>query len=303
MTTREKLGKAPQVWYRGEGARFLPEQKHLAASKNPIKEFYLDGWLPEGPFITKNTTVLTIGSCFARHIRRYMLKLGIKQYHVKPAHKRIPIVHASAGLNTTFAVRQQFEWAWEDRTFDEALWFDGEKNKVEALEEYREETKRAFNQTDVFIITLGLSEVWYNKKTGDVFWRGIPVTQHDPELHGFRVSTVQENVDNLNEIIVLGKKHKPGAKFIFTLSPVPLAATFRPISCITANSVSKAILRVAVDEIMNQHKDNGVYYWPSYEMIRETPEWAYRADNRHVKPGIIDNMMTRFARYYIDLKS
>ena len=36
---------------------------------------------------------------------------------------------------------------------------------------------------------------------------------------------------------------------------VPLAATFRGVSCVTANAASKAILRVAVDELMREEEE------------------------------------------------
>jgi len=291
--------KRRQTWYRGDVVNFLPTFKHLTEYEDPIEEFHLKGFLPEEAFISRDTLVMTFGSCFADHIRGYLGNLGVKQHLIK--YKRIPIVHANAALNTTFVLLQQFEWAWEGRTFDEALWFDDSTNEIEALEAYREETRKAFDKTDVFIITLGLSEVWYNKKTGDVFWRGIPVTRHDPELHGFRLSTVEENTDNINKIIALGKKHNPNARFIFTLSPVPLLATFRWVNCIAANSVSKAILRVAIDQVMEEHRGQGVYYWPSYEMIKEGGVWPYKADNRHVKDEILNTMMERFAKYYVNL--
>ena len=49
------------------------------------------------------------------------------------------------------------------------------------------------------------------------------------------------------------RKNNKNASIIFTLSPVPLKATFRNMSCTVANSVSKAILRVALDEIFNKY--------------------------------------------------
>jgi hypothetical protein len=97
------------------------------------------------------------------------------------------------------------------------------------------------------------------------------------------VSSVGENVANLREIVRLIRKHVPRAAIVFTLSPVllsadgllhqvpallllprmtsdclphqvPLAATFRGVSCVTANAASKAILRVAVDELMREEE-------------------------------------------------
>ena len=36
-------------------------------------------------------------------------------------------------------------------------------------QDIRDRTRAIFDRTDVFIITLGLSEVWSNKQTGEVF--------------------------------------------------------------------------------------------------------------------------------------
>jgi hypothetical protein len=84
---------------------------------------------------------------------------------------------------------------------------------------------------------------------------------------------------------------------VLTLSPVPLMATFRPISCITASSVSKAILRVAIDLAMNLEKE-GVYYFPSYEMVTAGFADPYRDDNRHPREEIVERVMAVFERRY-----
>ena len=54
---------------------------------------------------------------------------------------------------------------------------------------------------DTFIFTLGVSEIWYDKVSGEAFWRAIPVELFDEDRHGFRISTVEENVDNVTETI------------------------------------------------------------------------------------------------------
>ena len=45
-------------------------------------------------------------------------------------------------------------------------------------------------------------------------------------------------------------------------------ATFRNQSCITANSVSKSILRVALDNVLTKYKEDDQYYFPSYEITK-----------------------------------
>jgi hypothetical protein len=72
------------------------------------------------------------------------------------------------------------------------------------------------------------------------------------------------------------------------------------VSCLTANSVSKAILRVAVDELLRAHPDDErLFYWPSYEIVKEYAEDPYLDDNRHPRAEIIDLIMRTFATHYL----
>jgi hypothetical protein len=171
-------------------------------------------------------------------------------------------------------------------------------------EAVRLETRDLFMKTDVFILTFGLSEVWYDEPTGEVFWKAVPKEHVDPLRHKFRVSTVQENRDNIRAIYDLIRKHRPDAKIVCTLSPIPLMATFRPVSTITANSVSKAILRAAVDEVCREVGHDGVlHYWPSYEIVMEGfgahPYGGHFClDRRHADEAVISYIMRLFERHY-----
>ena len=88
----------------------------------------------------------------------------------------------------TYAIRQQFEWAWEGKVPEVSLWhgYDGQEFGYD--EAIRLETKRIFDAAEVFIVTLGLSEVWYDEPTGHVFWRAVPKENFDPSRHKFRVA-------------------------------------------------------------------------------------------------------------------
>jgi hypothetical protein len=86
---------------------------------------------------------------------------------------------------------------------------------------------------------------------------------------------------------------------IFTLSPVPLKATFRPVSCVTANAVSKAILRAALDEVLRDNDtDDNLFYWPSYEIVTTAFGAPWEADNRHVRREHLDMIMGLFEECY-----
>ena len=76
-------------------------------------------------------------------------------------------------------------------------------------------------------------------------------------------------------------------------------ATFRPISCLTASSVSKAILRVAVDQLMRENPDDrALFYFPSYEIVKDFFVDPYEEDNRHPTPEVVKFIMMTFERYF-----
>ena len=108
---------------------------------------------------------------------------------------------------------------------------------------------------------------------------------------------MNENYENLVAIYNCIRRLRPEAPIVFTLSPIPLMATFRPVSCLTANSVSKATLRVAIDLFMRD-APAGAFYFPSYEIVGEIFHEPRLEDNRHLKPEVIATVMDAFARHY-----
>lgn len=294
-----KMGEHQQrfhgTWYRGATINYIPTKMNLV-EEGAIEEYVLKGWMPPAPLIDKSSVVTAFGSCFAQNISDWLLREG---YNVlgKKLNLKSHIIRFGDGIVNTFSIREQLEWAFENKSLVDGLWFGGDKEIVTPDESVRENTAELLRMTSTLIITLGLSEIWYDKQSGRAFWRAIPASMFDDAHHGFRLTTVAENRDNLLAICDLVKKHVPRCNLIFTLSPIPLMATFRPVSCITANSVSKAILRVALDELMARNIDN-VYYFPSYELVKEVFPDPYLPDNRHVKPELIAQIMRIFGRNY-----
>ncbi len=285
-------------WYRGEHTHFGPTKINLR-ERDAVDQYILRGWLPDQPFVSKNTPIVAFGSCFAGHISRYLSERGYRVLG-KDLRRSAYVIRFAEGMVNTFAIRQQFEWAFEGRDLEEGLWHDPSGRLVRPEHEIREETLGIFQTADVFILTLGLSEVWYSKETGGVFWRAIPADVFDPEKHGFRVSSVEENLQNLRASVDSIRRNRPGARIILTLSPVPLVATFRPVSCVTANSVSKAILRVAIDELMREAGTGGdLFYFPSYEIVTSYFQDPYELDNRHVRPEAVRTIMEAFVRHFV----
>ena len=307
FSTGQDVQPAHPSWYRGDNCNFNPTKRALAA-EGGLEEFILKGWLPPQPFISRDMPITAFGSCFAQNISRWLMRqqyatgdrLAFTRHGTHLNTYDSHVVRFGEGIVNTFALRQQFEWALEGKRFSEDLWFGSRGELAAYSDEARDHTRELFLRSEVFILTLGLSEVWCNTQTGEVFWRAIPRDKFDASRHGFRVSTVAENLENLEAIHAVIRKHRPSASIVITLSPIPLVATFRPVSCLTANSVSKAILRVAVDELMRAHRDDRqLYYWPSYEIVKDYVVDAYLDDNRHPRADVIAMIMRSFASHYL----
>lgn len=290
--------KISGTWYRGPYTNFHPTRANMS-EREAISRYICQGWLPSAPMIDREKYITAFGSCFARRVTEFLHKEGYSVFGrdmTLDAH----IVRAGDGIVSTEALRQQFEWAFEGWKPSTELWHDKAGEVSAATEEAKRATLEIFHSTDVFIFTLGLSEVWYDKTTGDTFWRAIPQHAFDETRHGFRVLSVEENKRNLTKVYRIIRANRPNAEIILTLSPIPLAATFRPISCVTANSVSKGALRVAIDELMREHPDDAkLHYFPSYEIATIGFPDGLMKDMRHPKPEVVDAIMQVFKQSYL----
>jgi hypothetical protein len=292
----KKIGTS---FYRGANCNFNPykaDRENLEFCKN----FILKGHLPQNKIINKSETITTFGSCFAQHINNYLSNVGFNLNN--KSNPNIYISFMGEGLVNVYSILQQFQWALEDKNFNEILWYDKTGNSVDYNDKIKNETKNVFLKTDVFIITLGLSEIWYNAETNNAFWKAIPISEYNDIIHKFKVCSFEETKNAISEIHRLIKTYIPNAKIVFTLSPIPLAATFRNQSSVTANCVSKAILRAALDEYLrnNDAYNKSIFYFPSFELIDYLFPDKYSNDGRHLNQKIINGILQLFETYYCE---
>lgn len=227
-----------------------------------FREHILPGHLPAKPILSEHDTVIALGSCFAQELREVLELAGFGSGSFW-----IP-----SGLNNTYALLDFVSWALTGdatkRAFRYERGADGQIAEWSPTDE-REAYEEHFRRAGAFVFTLGLAEVWEDRETQRVFWRGVPEEIYDAGRHSFRLTTVAENEANVRSIVELIRKASPNVPIVLTLSPVSLAATFRDISCMTADCVSKSVLRVALDNVMAGKPEN-VFYWPSFELVK----WA-----------------------------
>lgn len=265
-------------------------------------------------FITRNTKISSAGSCFAIEIAHRLQKEKFN-YVVTERNTKLQseYAHASAAWGTIFnapAMCQLVEKSFGVKQLPKILWttngkfYDPFREDIifDSVEEYEanyanhiQACRKALQEVDVFVMTLGMNEVWFYKPDQSVFSRspwGIA-----PHLVESRVLTVAENLEYLNRMLRTWRNFNPNLKIIVSVSPVPLHATFRANEqhVIAANAHSKSTLRVVAEEFA---KNKDVFYFPSYEVVMYCTENAWEKDQRHVSRHAVDKVMCLFEKMF-----
>ena len=282
------------------------------------------------PFIARelNPQVFCLGSCFALEIKKALRESG---FRVAPWDYDLSVplpngeVYASDGerllLYNTFTIRQEFEKAFGLWTQSNDDFWETEPESAETLslfwDPYRRfvrhhehqgvlEITRVFDgllrsgilDSDVYIITLGLTEVW--RKNNNGLYANAMVGAVREQLT-FRQSTYEENYDNMKAVVDLVLTTFPNRKFLLTVSPIPLKKTFSGEDISVANAESKSILRAVAGRLAREYP--AVTYFPSFEICslaeKFGTESVYIEDGRHVRREMVQHIMRVFLANYV----
>ncbi|WP_103000692.1 GSCFA domain-containing protein [Sphingobium sp. SA916] len=275
--------------------------------------------------------VVTAGSCFAQHIARRLSGSGFNFHVTEKPHPLIAPEIAetynygvfSARYGNVYTSRQLLELLLRAQGSFEPLeshWLDDAGNfydpyrpavhpggfaSLEELIQDRDQhlraTLRAFEEMDVFIFTLGLTEGWISSADGANFpsCPGVIAGKYNPDRYRFINLSVEQVVSDVSEFIRNVRSFNPSFRMILTVSPVPLAATATDQHVLTATSYSKAVLRVAA-ELISAEDPELIAYFPSYEIITGNfSRGAYYAEDlRNVLESGVDHVMKLFFRHY-----
>jgi hypothetical protein len=286
-------------WHQDPNVFRYPEDRAAFERDLPrlIREDVLPGHAPPEPLLAPGDRVVTMGSCFARELRDHLTRRGFES----------GTIWIPSGLNNTFAILDFVSWCVTGSDTGEGFRYDRTDDgdiREWMPEGGREQYEARLAEAGAFVFTFGLAEVWQDRETGAVFWRGIPQEIFNADRHEFRLTTVEENEQNIVRIVELIRSVNADAPIVLTLSPVPLLATFRGRSCITADAVSKSALRMAIDAVEARALP-GVYYWPSFEVVRwvgghlpypafGVPDRRARHVSRYLVAEIIDAFVEAF---------
>jgi hypothetical protein len=266
-----------------------------------------------------------MGSCFAREIKTVLVREGfayITEETNHPASK-----HASAAWERTynsFCMRQIFEYTFETWEPEIRWWKAPESGKIqdpyrriilydsldqaeEDFQRHRAHSRRALENAELLILTLGLTEIWEHTSDGSVIClpSGPYVNEGgDMSKYRFRVSRYQENLHNLERIHQIMTRYNPDCTLLITVSPVHLWATFREdMDVISASCNSKSTLRAVADEFCSRH-DNTIYF-PAFEMatiykpLMGEHIFTDGRENFHVNQETVEFIMKEFFRFYV----
>jgi hypothetical protein len=171
-------------------------------------------------------------------------------------------------------------------------------------EEHLGRVREMFEKLNVFVFTLGLTEGWISNEDDAVLPTAPGVAggewdAHRYRFHNFTVSEVSADLMKFSQRL---RSVNPHCSILFTVSPVPLVATYSNTHVLQATVYSKSVLRVAAEEVSRSLR--GVDYFPSYEIITSAASGGryFEDDLRSVAPEGVDHVMRVFFGHYVDKK-
>lgn len=286
----------------------------------------------EAPWrITGEDRVATAGSCFARHLVERLRAAGMPPFETEPAHPTLSEGIARefgygqfgarfGAIYTARQLRQLFDRAYGDFRPVDDVWegadgalFDPYRPTIQPggfptrrefnldRERHFAAVRRMFEELDVFVFTLGLTECWVNRRDGAVYplCPGVAAGEFDPGSHAFANFGVDETVADLEAFLGSLRKVNPKSRVILTVSPVPLAATGEPRHVWSATVLSKSVLRVAAGQIAERRD---VVYFPAYEIVTSPAARGsyFGRDLRSIREAGVDHVMRIFFEHLVE---
>lgn len=245
--------------------------------------------------ITRESKIMTAGSCFAQHLHRALAELGWGVMDAERLEVAVPddvlkrhfYSVFSARYGNIYTARQLRQligealldeapalpvWERDGRYFDalrpnvEPDGFGAEAHVKEARGEHLAAVRDLLVSADVIVFTLGLTEGWRHRSTGTVYpvAPGVIAGQFDPDIFEFYNAPYEDILADMRARRDMVRAVNPGANFLLSVSPVPLTATASGKHVLSASSYSKPVMRSVCGVLAGE---DGFDYFPSYEVI------------------------------------
>ena len=256
---------------------------------------------PSPEKISYKDSVMFIGSCFASEMGSQM-KLGKMPVMINPAGA---VFNPVSVCNTLETINAGKELKGDDLYNNEGTWlsfnhytdFSG-TDLIKVLKTLNDSTSDAHDflkRSKFLYVTFGTARVYRWKKSGAVVsnCHKIPQINFVNELLTVDaiVSLWEEQLEKLKILF-------PRLSVIFTISPVRHWKDGAH-----GNQVSKSVLFLAVERLLNHHTRPG--YFPAYEIIMdELRDYRfYNEDMLHPSPVAVNYIWEAFAGSYLDKRT
>lgn len=296
-------------------SQFFSRQSAVGATS------FVTGGVPD---ICVGDSIASYGSCFATRVAKYIRESHYHYWRNERVDYANDVLNEfSSSVGNVYSIAQfnsLLEFALDLRPLEDGIFvlrdgikaiqlLRGRAGEAEAASKAVEDFRVALlafrdsiAEARMLVLTLGLTEVWQDTETGVVLptcpgcgWgeysqRFQPVNLEYRDVSSL-LADVEEKVAYLN----------PNSQVVYTISPVPLVATFNNESAITANFSSKATQLVAVrDWIRRKNQGSSIgcrsFYFPSFEIVTNPfcIDENFGANRRQVTEAAERQVMTVF---------
>lgn len=242
--------------------------------------------------IGHNDSILSLGSCFANNIAsrlaaaKFQITASPSGVLFNPESIASAIERYSRAAAPTAEELREGDEGWYSFDFHSSLSHSEREVALAQMQQAVEQGAEALAKAKVVIVTFGTAWVYRLKENGRVVANCHKQHQSLFSREMLSIEEIVERYAPLMEGVLAGKK------VIMTVSPI------RHLSDgLEANSLSKAILRVAINKLVERY-DN-VHYFPSFELLNDDlRDYRFYADDMtHPSAVAIDYIWERFEEY------
>lgn len=253
----------------------------------------------EEPFMHHSDKMMLMGSCFSDNIGA-KLKDAMVNVMVNPFGTIFNPLSIATGLNkiidnAKIAGVDLFlgGGVWNSYDFHSRFSMASKDAALLRMNNSINEAHEHLKDCNVLILTLGTAVVYRRRDTGEVVTNCHKVPQQEFTR---RLASVDEITESLTSVLIRLHEFNPSLRVIFTVSPIRHIA-----DGLEMNSLSKAVLRVAVNNVTRSFKDFTGYF-PAYEIvIDDLRDYRfYATDMVHPSEVAIEYIWQTFQATYFD---
>lgn len=261
--------------------------------RTTVKTVENRGWLHH------SDNVVLLGSCFSDNIGHKMHGALINAT-INPMGTLYNPMSIASGVSRLIDCRPMAGQelfmqggVWNSYDFHSRHSFPDKQVTLDRMNQRIDLGHKALEEAQLLTITLGTAIVYRLKATGEVVANCHKVPQHEFE---HKMATVDAMVNELDKMLTRLHEFNPTLRIILTVSPIRHIA-----DGLDVNSLSKASLRVAINDVMDRHSEYCDYF-PAYEiMLDDLRDYRfYSNDMVHPSDVAVEYIWQAFQATYLD---